>query len=103
LFTKNDIIDLIKNFVTDCNSYDLKFDKVILFGSYAKNNQSEDSDIDLALISNQFSEDSFENALKIAPILLKYLNIDAVTFPSNYFENGDPFINEIKRTGLLIN
>lgn len=32
-------------------------DKVVLFGSYAKNNFTENSDIDIAVILNSFSED----------------------------------------------
>jgi hypothetical protein len=39
----------------------------------------------------------------IAPITKNYLDIDAQTFPTEYFYKGDPFIQEILRTGIDIN
>ncbi|MDQ1267234.1 MAG: transf 2 protein [Bacteroidota bacterium] len=79
------------------------FDHAILFGSLAKNSNNIDSDIDLALVSSQFTNDRFENALMIAPVTKNFLNIDAQTFPTAYFLKGDPFIEEIIATGIEIN
>ena len=56
----------------------------------------------VALVSDIFSYNQFENAKLIAPINLKYLDIDLKTFPTDYFEEGDPFIYEINRTGIPI-
>ena len=41
----------------------LEIDKIILFGSYAKGNYREDSDVDIVIISKDFSgKDIFERA-----------------------------------------
>lgn len=100
---KDDIMKIIRNFIEDCRKINIDFEKIILFGSYAKNNANNESDIDLALVSKSFTEDSFENALLIAPVTVKYLKIDAQTFPVSYFQKGDPFIQEILKTGIVIN
>jgi predicted nucleotidyltransferase len=46
----------IKTYIEYLRKSDLKFDKVYLFGSYAKNKQSIYSDIDLAFIFNKLNE-----------------------------------------------
>ncbi len=102
MFTKHAAIEIIKKFVRDCNKANIQFDKVILFGSVVGESTNDDSDIDVALVSREFTHDRFENAIKLAPISLKYNDIDAQTFPSDYFEQGDPFIEEILRSGIEI-
>jgi predicted nucleotidyltransferase len=103
MLTKKDAIIIISNFISDCKKINIIFSKVVLFGSLANDKASEGSDIDLALVSYQFTVDRFENALLIAPVTIKYLDIDAQTFPVDYFNNGDPFIHEILRTDIEIN
>jgi uncharacterized protein len=103
MLTRNDAIKIINNFINDCRNINIIFEKVIFFGSLSHDSASEDSDIDLALVSENFTGDRFHNNILIAPVLIKYLDIDAHTFPSYYFKNGDPFINEILRTGIVIN
>lgn len=102
MFTRNDAIEISKKFISECRNINLIFDRVILFGSFAKDTNNIDADIDLALVSRQFTNDRFENALLIAPISKNYLDIDAMTFPTDYFYKGDPFIEEILRTGIDI-
>jgi predicted nucleotidyltransferase len=76
--------------------------KVILFGSYAKQTQREDSDIDVALVADEFSGVGFEDIMLILPVLRKYFVIQPQTYPTQYFEAGDPFISEIKKYGIEI-
>jgi predicted nucleotidyltransferase len=102
MLTRNDAIKLIKEFIEQCRNINVVFDKVILFGSLAKDVNCEYSDIDIALVSKQFGFDRFENALMIAPITKMFLDIDTQTFPSDYFFQGDPFIEEILGTGIEI-
>jgi len=102
MLTKNDAIKIAGEFVNQCRKINLVFDRVILFGSLAKDTNNINSDIDLALVSKQFTGDRFENALMIAPITKNFLEIDAQTFPTDYFERGDPFIAEILGNGIDI-
>ena len=41
----------------------IEFDKIYLFGSYAKNNQRDWSDIDVAIISKKFGKDLFDEQI----------------------------------------
>jgi uncharacterized protein len=102
VFTKNDAIELTREFIRQCQKINIAFDRVILFGSFAKDSNNIDSDIDIALVSRQFTYDRFENALMIAPITKNFLDIDVQTFPTDYFNTGDPFIEEILGTGIDI-
>ena len=102
MFTKQDAISKATEFIESCKSSNIIFETAILFGSAANNKANEMSDIDLLLVSEQFGIDQWENAKIIAPINKHYSMIDAHTFSHSYFLNGDPFINEIKRTGIRI-
>lgn len=98
------IINLVKNFAKDVMSEGVHLRKVILFGSYAKGKQQKFSDVDVALVADEFQGfvfndmDLFINA-KIKKL---YSKIQVQTFPTSYFKKGDPFIDEIKRTGIEI-
>jgi len=51
---------LIKNLLKDRN---ITVEKIIVFGSYAKGNYTKDSDLDIAVISQDFNEkDVFQKA-----------------------------------------
>lgn len=103
MFTRETAIETVKDFVQSCKAEHIEFTNVILFGSTVRNQANEDSDIDVLLVSDQFSFSRWENAKLIARIHKRFSFIDAHTFPTKYFRKGDPFINEIKRTGLEIN
>lgn len=43
----------------------IKVDEVIIFGSYLEGNATEESDIDVFIISNDFQKMTFEHRLKV--------------------------------------
>jgi len=55
------VIGKIKLLIEELEKNDIHIEKAILFGSYSKGNFNEWSDIDLALISNDFSGDRWED------------------------------------------
>lgn len=75
---------------------------IILFGSYAKGTQNEDSDIDIAIISDDF-EDIYDC---MAVLMGMTWNIDARIEPHPIkvkdFEEGNPFVQEIIDTGIKV-
>ena len=76
-------------------------DKIVLFGSYAKWNQSDDSDIDVAVIVNSIDKDYFS----YAPLLWKLRReIDDRIEPILIEKNGDKsgFLQEVLKRGLVI-
>ncbi len=82
---------------------DLRLEAVYLFGSSAKGRTHQWSDIDLAVISPDFSGDSFEDNKKLIPYILKVdTAIEVHTFRPEEFSAGNPFITEIVGTGVRI-
>lgn len=104
LIDRETAIKVSKEFVNELLSLQLNLRKAILFGSFAKNQQREWSDIDIALIADEFTGFGYEDKKYFAKIniLKPYSIIQAKTYPPEYFEKGDPFIEEILKTGIMI-
>ncbi|TAG17894.1 MAG: nucleotidyltransferase domain-containing protein [Cytophagia bacterium] len=102
MLTRAIALKTAKEFVGKCAEQNINFNKVILFGSTARDEARDDSDIDLLLVSDQFGHDQWENARLIARINKKYSTIEAHTYPTDYFATSDPFIDEVKKNGIEI-
>jgi predicted nucleotidyltransferase len=102
MFTKKDLLKYISDYIAECNKLGLHFKKVILFGSYARNAPHKWSDIDLALVSDNFTGMRLDDRDKITPADIKFVDIESHLFNTAYFEESDPFIEEIKKTGKEI-
>jgi len=95
----------IRDFAENLSKY-AKVDRVILFGSHARGNPREDSDVDLLFISPDFAGmDSLE---RLSLLGKAYTNH---TFASDYFgltpeeyEKASPLtiIGEVKETGKVV-
>jgi predicted nucleotidyltransferase len=74
---------------------------VFLFGSYAKDNPREDSDIDVAIIVSKLSKDYFSDT-PIAWRLRRQIDdrIEPLLFEKGKDESG--FLKEIQKTGIEI-
>ena len=104
MLTRNDAIKIVRNYAHDIESRGVNLRSVILYGSFAKGTQHEWSDIDVALVADEFSGFTF-NDKKLFPyigIKKPYVRIEAKTYPTDYFRDGDPFIEEIVKTGIKI-
>lgn len=103
MLTRETAINIATKFVLDCIKSGVNIEKAILFGSYAKNQQKEFSDIDIALISGVFDNNFLKNNQLTSIININYPAIEVHHFNSEYFQKGDPFIDEITNTGYEIN
>jgi uncharacterized protein len=74
--------------------------KVYLFGSYAGQRQHEHSDIDVALVADEFIGVGPVDIKLFISILHNYALIHAKTYSTQEFKEGDPFLEEIKKTGM---
>lgn len=99
---RSNINAYIKNYLDFCNTLGVRFDRVLLFGSYTRNQQHKDSDIDLVLVSSQFTGKPLDDRLKIAKANIRFFDIEPHLYTPDEFRNGDAFIEEIKRTGVDI-
>jgi len=82
-------------------SRQMSFDKMILFGSYAKGCQREDSDLDVAIVVDELQGDYFSTR----PILWRVRRevddrIEPVIFETKHDESG--FLEEILENGIQI-
>lgn len=100
MLTREIAIKQAIDFVLDCFNQGLSIEKAYLFGSVAKNEQHDFSDIDIALISDQFTKNFLFNNRLTSKINIKYPLIEVHHFNTDYFKNGDPFISEITSTGV---
>ena len=104
MLTRNDVINTVRDYANEINQAGVNLHKVILFGSFAKGTQHEWSDIDVALVSDDFTGVGFLDRQLFSGIGIKnpYIGIEPLTYPTDYFEESDPFIEEIKKTGIVI-
>lgn len=104
MLTKKSAIERVKKFAREVKKSGVHVYKVILFGSYAFGRPNKWGDIDVALVADEFTGIGFDDAAYFARINNKkpYILIEAKTFPTAYFKKGDPFIDEIKKTGIEI-
>ncbi len=82
-------------------SKQMKFDDLVLFGSYAKGTQKEDSDVDVAIILDESNEDYFYTR----PLIWKISRvvddrIEPLIIERKHDDSG--FLEEIIKTGVVI-
>ena len=93
-----DVLSSIEKYIEEVKKH-YRIDSVILFGSYAKGVNTEDSDIDLAIISRDI-----KNEFEAGVTLLKLTwaidtRIEPHAFSKDDF-GSNPFSTEIMKTGL---
>ena len=106
MFTQDIVIETVRNYAYRIEDNGVHLRTVILYGSFAKGMQHEWSDIDVALVADEFTGFYFDDAKFIPYMGFKqpypYTLIEAKTYATDYFRTGDPFIEEIKKEGIVI-
>lgn len=99
---KKDLVNEVNGFLAALAEKGFPFQKANLFGSMAKGNPHQYSDIDLAVWSEKFEGDYFDLIAKLATLRRQFKNIEIHPFhPEDTAENNF-FIDEIEKTGILI-
>ena len=103
MLTQQTAINTVRDYAHEIGNSGVSLKYVILYGSFAKGTQHEWSDIDVALVADEFEGLPTDHYF-FAPIAIKkpYIRIETITYPTEYFLEGDPFIEEIKKEGILI-
>lgn len=97
------IIEIVKRYVAVLERNGIKIREAIVFGSFVKGTAKEWSDIDIALVSPDFTGDRFEDRRRIVPLRRKIDNrIEPLPFRPEDFDNGGMFAEEIKKTGMKL-
>ncbi|GHV29695.1 hypothetical protein AGMMS4952_15730 [Spirochaetia bacterium] len=96
---------IIRQYVNDVKDK-MPIDKVYLYGSYAKGNPRDDSDVDLCFFLKNFEyKQKWDILTELFCIKAKYdreLLIEPNAFPTSELERGNPFVEEILQTGREI-
>jgi predicted nucleotidyltransferase len=103
-FNKDKVIGEIRHLIKVLEKKGISISAAYLFGSFAKGKANKWSDIDVALVSNDFSGVRFYDIEKLLSILKKYNNfIEFHPFREEDFNpDNDLFIKEVVCTGLRI-
>lgn len=97
------IQNIIDRYLFELKKSHISINQVYLFGSYAKGYFNEFSDIDIAVVSDQFTGNRIVDRDMIRQISLNvsYL-FEIIPFKTNEFIKANPFANEILKTGIRI-
>lgn len=104
--SQNEVINIVYTYLTVLKQAGISIDKAYLFGSYARNEANEESDIDLLLVSSMFDTD--DDYILSKPWLytgkvdyrIEPLTVGLKKFSSDY---TSPIIEAARQTGIEIN
>ena len=101
---KSSAIDIIRRYRKAIEARNVVVNKIVLFGSYAAGNQREGSDIDVAVISDDFSDKGYWDRIDILSDALceVFEPIEAIALTTEEWEHGDKAIIEFARIGEVI-
>ncbi|HZK37756.1 MAG TPA: nucleotidyltransferase domain-containing protein [Clostridia bacterium] len=98
----DDIRKIIEDYLKELSS-EIKIDKVILFGSYAKGNHGIDSDIDLAIFSDSFKDmDRIESIKYLLKKARKFRGVDLqpISFTNEDYKERLGIVDDVLKTGI---
>ncbi|HCX62437.1 MAG TPA: nucleotidyltransferase [Clostridiales bacterium] len=100
--TRERIEEIARNYGTLLKE-ELDVKNIYLYGSYSKGTYTENSDIDIAVVGDEFTGDPIEDTLMLMRIRRKIDNrIGPRPFKTSDFNSANPFAREIIETGIMI-
>lgn len=100
---KKEVSRIIRRYLKILGEHRIKVKSAYLFGSYIRGTFSKDSDIDLAIISDDFTKDSIKAQLLLMKLRRKVnIAIEPHPFLSKDFVSNNPFVMEIIKTGKRV-
>ena len=97
------IKNIIDNYLQALRKNNVRIREAILFGSYARGDYQEWSDIDIALVSDTFEGNRIDDKDKIRKITLSISSeIEVIPFAPDDFNLNNPLAKEILTTGVRL-
>ncbi len=97
------IIEIVRKFVVEALKDNSRISQAVLFGSYAKGTYNDYSDIDLAIVSDDFEGVSFYDNKKLTKAMLRTsIDLETHTYKPEEFNLENPFVREILQNGVRI-
>lgn len=98
-----EVMNKINSFIELLESNNINIQKAILFGSYSKGNYNQWSDIDLALVSDNFTGNSFEDKNNLIDYIYSAgKDISPVPYRPEDFNDNMFVRDEILKYGIVI-
>ena len=104
ILKKQGILNEIENYIEVLIKNNINPSKIILYGSYAKGKTHLYSDIDIAVISDQFGKDEIEELMELARLTIDVSDrIEAIPLTNDNLKlKYHSLIGEIKKYGKVI-
>ena len=100
---KNDALRISKRYLQRVRNSDLGFTEAWLFGSYARGNQHDNSDIDIAIVLKDDVNHTFETDVKLMVIRKgDETLIEPHAFTKDEFDDNVPIVSQIIKYGERI-
>lgn len=100
---KSEAIRISKEYLRKVRNSDMGFSEAWLFGSYAKGNQHDNSDIDLAIVLKMNEKHTFETDVKLMVIRQgEETVIEPHAFSTDEFDRNVPIVNQIIKYGIRL-
>jgi uncharacterized protein len=97
----NAVLDKLQTFIVRLKNSGISVESAYLFGSYATNHAGKWSDIDVAIVSPDFSADRLDERIRLMKLSSEIdSRIEPVPFNSYDFNDNDPLVGEIKKHGI---
>jgi len=102
MYQREDINNIVNKFIA-LVSAEFPVKSVYLFGSYAKGTARDNSDIDIAIVSDKFEGRRFWDREKLGKYVIKSsFDLEVHPYKTEDFTEDDPFVKEILKTGLRL-
>jgi len=99
----HEIINKVQLFIRRLKEEGITIESAYLFGSHAVNRASRWSDIDVAVVSPDFSSDRFDARLRLMKLSTEIdTRIESVPYHVNDFQDTDPLVDEILTRGIKL-
>ena len=102
---QNEIIKLLQSYIALLNKAGLRIQKAFLFGSYARNEGGDESDIDIMLVSESFDNNNIEEKAKAWQLTRKVdVRIEPFTIGLKKFisEDDSALLAVVRKEGIEI-
>ena len=97
-----DVEKILKHFLDEVQ-HKYRIVDAYLYGSFAKGTSNKWSDIDVAIISPDFSDDLFEERLNLIKLAASIDDrIEPKPFKKELFDPNDPLVDEIQKSGIQL-
>lgn len=98
------VSEIISRFKKALEAKGIKINKLILYGSWAKDTGREESDIDLVVISEDFREKDFWQRIEVLSdaIYEVFAPIEAIALTPEEWERGDSLVVNYTKEGEVV-